>query len=54
MVATLEHRYGQLNRVPQPTERLAENGSCYTACDTRAFARDIGLIPRTPQSAVQS
>jgi putative transposase len=26
---------------------LVEGGSCYTARDTRAFARDIGLVPRT-------
>ena len=30
-------------------------GSCYTARDTRAFARDIGLVPRTtPVSSPQS
>jgi putative transposase len=55
MVATVEHRYGQVNRVPQPIEWLTDNGSCYTARDTRAFARDIGLIPRTtPVSSPQS
>lgn len=55
MVATVEHRYGQVNRVPQPIEWLTDNGSCYTARDTRAFARDIGLVPRTtPVSSPQS
>jgi transposase InsO family protein len=39
MVATVEHRYGQVNRVPEPIEWLTDNGSCYTARDTRAFAR---------------
>ena len=48
MIATVEHRYGQVNRVPQPLEWLTDNGSCYTARNTRAFARGIGLIPRTP------
>ena len=52
MVATVEHRYGQVNRVPEPIEWLTDNGSCYTARNTRAFARGIGLIPRTTQSAV--
>ena len=30
MVATVEHRYGQVNRVPEPIEWLTDNGSCYT------------------------
>jgi putative transposase len=38
MVATVEHRYGQVNRVPEPIEWLTDNGSCYTARDTRSFA----------------
>ena len=55
MVATVEHRYGQVNRVPEPIEWLSDNGSPYTARDTRAFARDIGLVPRTtPVSSPQS
>jgi putative transposase len=33
--------------VPQPIEWLTDNGSCYTARDTRAFARNSGLIPCT-------
>jgi len=54
MVAT-EHRYGQVNRVHEPIEWLTHNGSCYTARNTRAFARGIGLIPRTtPVSSPQS
>ena len=55
MVASVEHRYGRVNRVPVPIEWLTDNGSCYTARDTRAFARDIGLVPRTtPVSSPQS
>lgn len=55
MVATVEHRYGQVSRVPEPIEWLTDNGSCYTARNTRAFARGIGLIPRTtPVSSPQS
>jgi putative transposase len=44
MVATVEHRYGQVNRVPEPIEWLTDSGS-YTARTTRVFARGIGLIP---------
>jgi putative transposase len=55
MVATVEHRYGQVNRVPEPIECLTDNGSCYTARDTRSFAHNIGLVPlTTPVSSPQS
>ena len=55
MVATVEHRYVRVNRVPEPIEWLTDNGSCYTARDTRTFARDIGPVPRTtPVSSSQS
>ena len=55
MVATVEHRYGKVNCVPEPLEWLTDNGRCYTAHDSRAFARDIGLIPcTTPVSSPQS
>ncbi len=47
MVATVEHRFGQVNKLPHAIEWLTDKGSCYTARDTRRFARDIGLIPRT-------
>jgi hypothetical protein len=30
IVATVEHRYGQVNHVPEPIEWLIDNGSCYT------------------------
>src|SRR5262249_26964785 len=36
-------------------EWLSDNGSCYVAGDTRSFARDIGLEPRTtPLESPQS
>jgi putative transposase len=47
MVAAVEHRFGRVNRVPVAVEWLSDNGSCYIAGDTRSFARDIGLEPRT-------
>jgi transposase InsO family protein len=55
MVAAVEHRDRQVNRVRQPIEWLTDNGSCYTARDTGALARYIGLVPRTtPVSSPQS
>jgi putative transposase len=55
MVATVEHRFGQVNHVPRQIEWLTDNGSCCTAHDTRRFARNIGLIPRTtPVESPQS
>ena len=44
MVAAVEHRFGRVNRLPV---WLSDNGSCYVADETRRFARDIGLEPRT-------
>src|ERR1700758_1387651 len=47
MVAAIEHRFGSVNRLPVTIEWLTDNGSCYIAGDTRSFAREIGLEPRT-------
>jgi putative transposase len=47
MVAAVEYRFGGVNRLPFTIEWLSDNGSCYIAGDTRSFARDIGLEPRT-------
>jgi putative transposase len=47
MVAAVEHRFGRINRLPRPIEWLSDNGSPYVARQTRGFARDIGLVPRT-------
>jgi putative transposase len=47
MVAAVEHRFGRINRLPVTIEWQSDNGSCYIAGDTRRFARDIGLEPRT-------
>src|SRR5262249_4377248 len=41
--------------LPVTIEWLSDNGSCYVAGDTRSFARDIGLEPRTtPLESPQS
>ncbi len=43
MVAALEQRFGQINHLATPIEWLTDNGSCYTAIETRRFANDIGF-----------
>jgi putative transposase len=55
MVATVKHRFGTVNRLASPIEWLSDNGSPYVTNDTRRFARDIGLVPRTmPVSSPQT
>jgi len=44
-----------VNRLPSPIEWLTDNGGCYLARETRRFARDVGLVPRTtPLESPQS
>nr|WP_234016451.1 IS3 family transposase [Magnetospirillum gryphiswaldense] len=47
MVASIEHRFGSIDRLPQVIEWLSDNGSCYSAKPTRKFAKDLGFEPRT-------
>jgi putative transposase len=55
MVASVESRFGRVNRSPQTIEWLSDNGSGYIARETKAFARDIGLEPlTTPVTSPQS
>jgi putative transposase len=55
MVAAVEQRFGQINRLATPIEWLTDKGSCYTATETRGFAKDIGLLPlTTPIQSPQS
>ena len=55
MVASVEARFGRVNRLPRTIEWLSDNGSGYVAKETRAFARDIGLEPlTTPVTSPQS
>jgi putative transposase len=55
MVASVESRFGQINRLPQTIEWLSDNGSGYIAKETKAFAREIGLEPlTTPVTSPQS
>jgi putative transposase len=55
MVESVERRYGLVDKLPTPIEWLSDNGSPYTASDTRALAKLIGLIPlTTPIESPQS
>ena len=55
MVASAERRFGRVNRLPAPIEWLSDNGSPYTARETRRFARDMGFVPvTTPIESPQS
>ena len=47
MVESVERRFGLIDKLPRPIEWLSDNGSPYTAGETRALARDIGLVPCT-------
>ena len=55
MIESVERRFGLVNKLPKPIEWLSDNGSPYTAGETRALARDIGLVPcTTPIQSPQS
>jgi putative transposase len=55
MVASVESRFGSVNRLAQTVEWLSDNGSGYIAKETQAFAREIGLEPlTTPVTSPQS
>lgn len=55
MVASVESRFGQINRLPLTIEWLSDNESGYIAKDTKSFARDLGLEPlKTPVTSPQS
>lgn len=46
-IATVEYRFGSVNRLTEPNEWLFDNGSRYVPGDTRRCPRNIGLVPRT-------
>jgi putative transposase len=55
MIESVERRFGLVNRLPVPIEWLSDNGSPYTAGETRKLAREIGLVPcTTPIESPQS
>lgn len=55
MMQAVEYRFGPNQVAPAEIEWLSDNGSCYTAVETRTFARQLGLKPvTTPVSSPQS
>ena len=46
MIETVEYRFGA-TQVPDTVQWLTDNGSCYTARETVAFGRQLGLDIRT-------
>jgi putative transposase len=50
MIGSVERRFGLLNQLPAPIEWLSDNGSPYTARETRRLARDITTPIESPQS----
>jgi transposase InsO family protein len=54
MLKAVEKRFGAI-RAPQPVEWLSDNGSPYTARDTRLFATQLNLVPCfTPVASPES
>lgn len=54
MLEAVEYRFGT-TEAPGPIQWLSDNGSPYIAGDTRAFARELGLVPlTTPIESPQS
>ena len=52
---TIESRFGLVDRVPHKIEWLTDNGSVYTAHDTRNFALSMGLaVCTTPVQSPES
>lgn len=55
MVTAVETRFGRVNKLPAAIAWLTDNGSCYTARETRRFAAAIGLATcTTPIESPQS
>ena len=55
MMQAVEYRFGYHATAPSEIIWLTDNGSCYTAAETRSFARAFGLKPvTTPVSSPQS
>jgi putative transposase len=55
MIESVERRFGLVDRLPAAIEWLSDNGSPYTAGETRKLAREIGLLPcTTPIESPQS
>lgn len=55
VIKAVENRFGRINILPKPIERLTDNGSCFIASDTKSLPLDIGMEPlTTPVRSLQS
>jgi putative transposase len=55
MMQAVENRFGANAQPPKTIEWLTDNGSCYTATETKRFAKQLGLKPvTTPITSPQS
>jgi len=55
MIDAIENRFGSVDNIPSPIEWLSDNGSPYTATDTRKMAQDLGLyVCTTPYRSPES
>jgi len=55
MMQAVERRFGTSGTPTKPIEWLTDNGSCYTAVETKSFAKLLGLKPiTTPVTSPQS
>ena len=55
MVQSLEARFGAKECLPHPIEWLSDNGSCYTAHETRRFGLELGFqMCTTPVKSPES
>jgi putative transposase len=55
MIKVVENRFGSNGKPPKTIEWLTDNCSCYTASETRSFAKELGLKPvTTPVTSPQS
>jgi len=55
MMHAVEKRFGSNGKPSKTIEWLTDNGSCYTAAETRSFSKELGLKPvTTPVTSPQS
>lgn len=55
IMESVEHRFGQIDKLPHRIQWLTDNGPCYTAKDTVQFARNLGFdVCTTPSYSPQS
>lgn len=47
LVESLEYRFGSVEKIPKNIQWLTDNGPCYVARETVAFARTLGFDVRT-------